>query len=91
MVGLESVPATVRELTAQQALEIALVENLQREDLNPVEETEGILHLLSVQLGIEVKRFPHCFTGCSTKLKDGLPKTFWAVWKDKPFKTFFKR
>ena len=58
MVGLESVPATVRELTVQQALEIALVENLQREDLNPVEETEGILHLLSVQLGIEVKEVP---------------------------------
>lgn len=49
-VGLSEVPVTIRELTEQQALHIALVENLQREDLNPVEETEGILQLLSHQL-----------------------------------------
>ena len=49
-VGLKEIPVTIRELTEQQALHIALVENLQREDLNPVEETEGILQLLSHQL-----------------------------------------
>lgn len=58
MAGLERVPVTVRDLTDQQALEVALIENLQREDLNPVEETEGILHLLSIQLGIELKDIP---------------------------------
>ena len=50
-VGLTEVPVVIRELTEQQALHIALVENLQREDLNPVEETEGILELLSNELG----------------------------------------
>ncbi|HAZ46666.1 MAG TPA: chromosome partitioning protein ParB [Cyanobacteria bacterium UBA11369] len=49
-VGLKEVPVTILELTEQQALHIALVENLQREDLNPVEETEGILQLLSHHL-----------------------------------------
>lgn len=49
-IGLKEVPVTIRELTEQQALHIALVENLQREDLNPVEETEGILQLLSHHL-----------------------------------------
>ncbi|MFB2935555.1 ParB/RepB/Spo0J family partition protein [Aerosakkonemataceae cyanobacterium BLCC-F154] len=49
-IGLKEVPVTIRELTEQQALRIALVENLQREDLNPVEETEGILELLSHHL-----------------------------------------
>lgn len=50
-VGLTEVPVVIRELTEQQALHIALIENLQREDLNPVEETEGILELLSNELG----------------------------------------
>ena len=46
--GLTEVPIVIRELTDQDALQLALIENLQREDLNPVEETEGILELLSV-------------------------------------------
>ena len=49
--GLDEVPVTIRELTDNQALEIALIENLQREDLNPVEETEGVLQLLVNRLG----------------------------------------
>jgi ParB family chromosome partitioning protein len=52
--GLTEVPVIVRELNDSEALQIALIENLQREDLNPVEETEGILQLLSVRLEIPV-------------------------------------
>ena len=48
--GLTEVPVVVRELSRQEALQLALIENLQREDLNPVEETEGILQLLSLRL-----------------------------------------
>ena len=48
--GLFEVPVTVRELSDEQALAMGLVENLQREDLNPVEETEGILKLLALRL-----------------------------------------
>ncbi|MEG4118413.1 ParB/RepB/Spo0J family partition protein [Microcoleus sp. N9_B4] len=54
-VGLTEVPVIVRDLTQQQALRVALVENLQREDLNPVEETEGILQLLSHHLEYELE------------------------------------
>lgn len=39
--GLETVPAVVREATDAEVLEMALVENLQREDLNPIEEAQG--------------------------------------------------
>lgn len=47
---LTEVPVTIRELSDEEALSIALVENLQREDLNPVEETEGIVTLLGIEL-----------------------------------------
>lgn len=50
--GLAEVPVTIRELTDLEALSIALVENLQREDLNAVEETEGILHLIALRLEV---------------------------------------
>jgi ParB family chromosome partitioning protein len=45
--GLDRIPAVVRDATNAQALEIALVENLLREDLNPIEAAEGYRQLLS--------------------------------------------
>jgi ParB family chromosome partitioning protein len=53
--GLNEVPVFVRSMTDQQARECALTENLQREDLNPVDETEGILGLLELRLAISQK------------------------------------
>lgn len=52
--GLTEVPVVVKELTDSEALQLALIENLQREDLNPVEETEGILQLLGIQENIAI-------------------------------------
>ena len=49
MCGLQKVPVIVRSLEDAQAMEAALVENLQREDLNPVEEAAGIRHLMEQQ------------------------------------------
>jgi len=57
-IGLEAVPIVVRELNDDEALQLALVENLQREDLNPVEETEGILQLLALRLNVPVEKLP---------------------------------
>jgi ParB family chromosome partitioning protein len=45
--GLSHVPAMVREATDAEALELALVENLLREDLNPLEEAEAYQRLLA--------------------------------------------
>jgi ParB family chromosome partitioning protein len=45
--GLDRVPAIVREATDADSLELALVENLLREDLNPMEEAEAYRNLLS--------------------------------------------
>jgi len=49
-VGLQEVPVVIRDFDDRQALQVALIENLQREDLNPIEETEGILELLAIEL-----------------------------------------
>lgn len=45
--GLETVPALVRELDDRQAVAIALIENIQREDLNPLEEAAALKRLLA--------------------------------------------
>ena len=45
--GLERIPAVVREATDAESLELALVENLLREDLNPMEEAEAYQQILS--------------------------------------------
>ena len=46
MAGLEQVPVMVKEATQQQMLELALVENIQRADLNPLEEALAYQHLV---------------------------------------------
>ena len=56
--GLKDVPVVIRKLSNEAAFQLALIENLQREDLNPVEETEGILHLLAIRLGKAVEEIP---------------------------------
>src|SRR5438093_4787270 len=45
--GLERIPAIIREATDAESLELALVENLLREDLNPMEEAEAYRNLLA--------------------------------------------
>ena len=47
MAGLESVPAVVRDVPDRTAIAIALIENIQRADLNPLEEAEALQRLIS--------------------------------------------
>ena len=46
MAKLREVPVVVKELTDTETMEIAIIENLQREDLNPIEEAEGLQALI---------------------------------------------
>ncbi len=46
LAGLDSVPVVVRDIPDEAALVIALIENIQREDLNPIEEGTGLKRLL---------------------------------------------
>lgn len=56
--GLTDIPVVVREMSDSEAVRFALMENLQREDLNPVEETEGILELLAITLELTTAEVP---------------------------------
>jgi len=46
LAGLQKIPAVVRELDAKSAAAIALIENIQREDLNPLEEAQAFMRLI---------------------------------------------
>jgi ParB family transcriptional regulator, chromosome partitioning protein len=56
--GLPEVPVVIRQLNDEAAIQLALIENLQREDLNPIEETEGVLQLLAFRLQMPVEAIP---------------------------------
>jgi ParB family chromosome partitioning protein len=47
LAGLDEIPVLVREVDDQNAAAMALIENIQREDLNPLEEAQGITRLIS--------------------------------------------
>jgi ParB family chromosome partitioning protein len=47
LAGLEAIPVVVRDVRDDMALAMALIENIQREDLNPIEEAQGIQRLIA--------------------------------------------
>ncbi len=46
IIGLKEIPAIVKELTDEENMLLAIIENMQREDLNPIEEAEGIKQMI---------------------------------------------
>ena len=47
LAGLKEIPVIIRDLTDQEIVEISLIENIQREDLNPIEEAQAYKRLLT--------------------------------------------
>lgn len=47
LAGLNTIPALVKDFTELQVMEVALIENLQREDLNPIEEANAFMNLMN--------------------------------------------
>jgi ParB family transcriptional regulator, chromosome partitioning protein len=74
-IGLEEVPIVAREFTDRQALQVALIENLQREDLNPVEETEAVMELLALALEVEQPEVVAVLNQVANAQKRGLELT----------------
>jgi len=74
-VGLKEVPVVIREFDDRQALQVALIENLQRDDLNPVEETEGILQLLAIDLNATTDEVVSVLNQAANAKKRGIALT----------------
>jgi len=70
--GLIDVPVVVRELSDEDALEIALIENLARSGLTDLEEADGVLRLLSKKLKISVGEVPPLLHRIQNQLRERL-------------------
>lgn len=58
LAGVEQVPVIIRSFTDQEAAVVALLENLQRENLNTIDEVDGKLRVIGAALGIPVEQVP---------------------------------
>lgn len=73
--GLREIPVVIKEYTKQQAMEIALIENVQREDLNPIEEAQAYQQLMQEfeltqeEIAERVSRSRTAITNCLRLLK----------------------
>lgn len=74
MIGLETVPAIVRELDDRHALAVGLIENIQRENLNPIEEALGVRRLQE-EFGLT-----HEECAKAIAARDRPPRTFCGSW-----------
>ncbi len=58
LAGLQTIPAIVKDYSTRDVMEIALIENLQREDLNPIEEAEAFKRLMD-DYGLKQEEVAH--------------------------------
>ena len=49
LAGLTEIPAIIKEFTDQEMMEIALIENIQREDLNPIDEAKSVMNIIKIR------------------------------------------
>lgn len=88
--GLREVPVTIRSLSDEQALQISLVENLLREDLNPVEETEGILQLLALRLNVASVEVKSLLYRMRDEQREKVPHNVMGNWQGQTIQAVFE-
>lgn len=86
-----TVRALVETIDDETAVHLAVLENAQREDLNPLDETDGILHLLSVALGLERAEVIRLFQQSQTLLRQRNAAQDTGVLNEGPHAEFFAR
>ncbi|PYE50558.1 ParB/RepB/Spo0J family partition protein [Deinococcus yavapaiensis] len=69
--GLTEVPVLVRELDDRAALEVAIVENLQRADLDPVDRTDATARLIATRLDVPTEQVPARLSALRASLRKG--------------------
>jgi ParB family transcriptional regulator, chromosome partitioning protein len=74
-IGHSTIPAIIKQLSDEEASLISLVENLQRENLNPVEETEAILQILALKLKISQEQVAAALYRMRHELRGEVEKT----------------
>ena len=77
LAGLKEVPVVVMEADDRKAAELAMIENLQREDLNPMEEALGYQALIQ-QYHMQPRRRPPARVGKYPPRRSQLPCGFWS-------------
>lgn len=75
----KQVPAIVLNIDEEQAFRITLLENLQREDLNPVEETEGIINLVAITLKEDNETIPLLLYKMQNEAKGKTTPNVWGT------------
>lgn len=73
MAGLSEIPAIVTDIDDREALEVSIMENLQREDLNAVEETDAVLTLLELNLDLPRTQVLHLLQEMYNEERGRLP------------------
>jgi ParB family transcriptional regulator, chromosome partitioning protein len=69
-VGLTDVPVVIKELDDETAFLLAVIENIQRENLNIVEESAGIVQILAIKLGCDIGDVPRILHSIQQQRKD---------------------
>jgi len=90
LAGRDSIPATVRELTDAQALELQVIENVQRVDVHPLDEAKGYAALIQLEpdtytvesIAARVGRSPQYVSG-RLRLTQLIPEANQAFYEDK--------
>jgi ParB family chromosome partitioning protein len=86
LAGLEYVPVRIVELTDAQAVEVSIVENLQRRDVHPLDEAQGYVALMRLdysieQIGAKCGKTP-AYVAARTRLAELSPAAVEAFLKD---------